>query len=143
MPSASPCCFDDSGTGSLLVYKPSIVVYGAEGLHRYSTYIVQFSALDEITDNHAGNSPLVAPDGEGKAAVHETFLVRARVSILRRWSDWRVEPTEGDAMRTFAVALFRFGLYRSTQEVSTAFWLESNATWPYFYRTCQLYYFSP
>ena len=24
------------------------------------------------------------------------------------------------------------GLYRNTQDVSTAFWVESNATWPYF-----------
>ena len=71
------------------MYKPSIVVYGAEGLHRYSTYIVQFSALDEITDNHAGNSPLIAPDGEGKAAVDEPFLVGAGVAVLRCMSDWR------------------------------------------------------
>jgi len=27
---------------------------------------------------------------------------------------------------------FKTGLYRKTHEVKTAFWLESNATWPYF-----------
>lgn len=38
---------------------------------------------------------------------------------------------------SFAVdeeSVLRFGLYRSTQDVSTAFCEESNAIWPYLYR---------
>ena len=129
-------------------------VYTVEGFHRFmykktvqtSTPRDVESALDEVADNHSWYPPSVSSDSKGKTAINESLfhgLVLLFSLPLRGTTCGNLDDAkEGRRYRPATDALLMTGvteprlssgLYRRTQDVRTAFWLESKATCPYFY----------
>lgn len=66
-------CFVDDESVNITITKCLININ--DMVHTFHCYFYSLgSALDEVTDDHTRNPPLVPPDRERKATINETFF---------------------------------------------------------------------